>query len=176
MIAAAVLFSFIMSVLLSTFCIHRYHKNAHKPPIASAEMTFRRPAQAFPVSYSSSSARRPSLDSVENQVSVHTFKIPVRFPVWPRGWGGSRPRGEGACRWRRASGLGQLGGEEGTGHLGLIRSHPPGGHPEHSNSPLSSLSGLPGSGGERGAGWRMMGADLYGLRSGPLGYGESGPC
>lgn len=78
-IAAAVLFSFIISVLLSTFCIHRYHKNAHKPPIASAEMTFRRPAQAFPVSYSSSSARRPSLDSVENQVSVDAFKIPVRF-------------------------------------------------------------------------------------------------
>nr|XP_045052048.1 proto-oncogene tyrosine-protein kinase receptor Ret isoform X2 [Desmodus rotundus] len=66
-IAVAVLFSFIISVLLSTFCIHRYHKNAHKPPIASAEMTFRRPAQAFPVSYSSSSARRPSLDSMDNQ-------------------------------------------------------------------------------------------------------------
>ena len=102
MIAAAVLFSFIVSVLLSTFCIHRYHKNAHKPPIASAEMTFRRPAQAFPVSYSSSGARRPLLDSVENQVSVDAFKIPVRFPVWPRGWGGSAPpRGQGACRWRR---------------------------------------------------------------------------
>ncbi|KAM9051696.1 proto-oncogene tyrosine-protein kinase receptor Ret isoform 5-T5 [Megaptera novaeangliae] len=80
-IAAAVLFSFIVSVLLSTFCIHRYHKNAHKPPIASAEMTFRRPAQAFPVSYSSSGARRPSLDSVENQVSVDTFKIP-EDPKW----------------------------------------------------------------------------------------------
>ncbi|XP_024900093.1 proto-oncogene tyrosine-protein kinase receptor Ret isoform X5 [Pteropus alecto] len=80
-IAAAVLFSFIISVLLSTFCIHRYHKNAHKPPIASAEMTFRRPAQAFPVSYSSSSARRPSLDSMENQVSVDAFKIP-EDPKW----------------------------------------------------------------------------------------------
>ncbi|XP_053527406.1 proto-oncogene tyrosine-protein kinase receptor Ret isoform X3 [Artibeus jamaicensis] len=80
-IAVAVLFSFIISVLLSTFCIHRYHKNAHKPPIASAEMTFRRPAQAFPVSYSSSSARRPSLDSVENQVSVDAFKIP-EDPKW----------------------------------------------------------------------------------------------
>ncbi|KAB0403866.1 hypothetical protein E2I00_001742, partial [Balaenoptera physalus] len=51
------------------------------PPIASAEMTFRRPAQAFPVSYSSSGARRPSLDSVENQVSVDTFKIP-EDPKW----------------------------------------------------------------------------------------------
>ncbi|XP_004452169.1 LOW QUALITY PROTEIN: proto-oncogene tyrosine-protein kinase receptor Ret [Dasypus novemcinctus] len=80
-IAAAVLFSFIVSVLLSTFCIHRYHKNAHKPPIASAEMTFRRPAQAFPVSYSSASARRPSLDSMENQVSVDAFKIP-EDPKW----------------------------------------------------------------------------------------------
>ncbi|KAG8523115.1 Proto-oncogene tyrosine-protein kinase receptor Ret [Galemys pyrenaicus] len=80
-IAAAVLFSFIVSVLLSTFCIHRYHKNAHKPPIASAEMTFRRPTQAFPVSYSSSGARRPSLDSMENQVSVDTFKIP-EDPKW----------------------------------------------------------------------------------------------
>ncbi|KAF6317803.1 ret proto-oncogene [Rhinolophus ferrumequinum] len=80
-IAAAVLFSFITSVLLSTFCIHRYHKNAHKPPIASAEMTFRRPAQAFPISYSSSSARRPSLDSMENQVSVDAFKIP-EDPKW----------------------------------------------------------------------------------------------
>lgn len=84
-IAAAVLFSFIISVLLSTFCIHRYHKNAHKSPIASAEMTFRRPAQAFPVSYSSSSARRPSLDSMDNQVSVDAFKIPVRFLVGPQG-------------------------------------------------------------------------------------------
>lgn len=80
-IAAAVLFSFITSVLLSTVCIHRYHKNAHKPPIASAEMTFRRPAQAFPISYSSSSARRPSLDSMENQVSVDAFKIP-EDPKW----------------------------------------------------------------------------------------------
>ncbi|XP_058527543.1 proto-oncogene tyrosine-protein kinase receptor Ret [Ochotona princeps] len=80
-IAAAVLFSFLVSVLLSTFCIHRYHKHAHKPPIASAEMTFCRPAQAFPVSYSSSGARRPSLDSMENQVSVNTFKMPVD-PKW----------------------------------------------------------------------------------------------
>ncbi|XP_036193182.1 proto-oncogene tyrosine-protein kinase receptor Ret isoform X6 [Myotis myotis] len=80
-IAAAVLFSFIISVLLSTFCIHRYHKNAHKAPIASAEMTVHRPAQAFPISYSSSSARRPSLDSMENQVSVDAFKIP-EDPKW----------------------------------------------------------------------------------------------
>lgn len=83
MIAAAVLFSFIVSVLLSTFCIHRYHKHAHKPPVTSAEMTFCRTAQAFPVSYSSSGARRPSLDSMENQVSVDAFKIPVRVPKRP---------------------------------------------------------------------------------------------
>lgn len=62
------------------------------------------------------------------------------------------------------------------GHLGLMRSHPLRGHPEHSSSPLSSLSRLPGRGGEHGAGRRMMGADLYGLRSGPLGYGEGGLC
>ncbi|NP_001393713.1 proto-oncogene tyrosine-protein kinase receptor Ret isoform z precursor [Homo sapiens] len=80
-IAAAVLFSFIVSVLLSAFCIHCYHKFAHKPPISSAEMTFRRPAQAFPVSYSSSGARRPSLDSMENQVSVDAFKI-LEDPKW----------------------------------------------------------------------------------------------
>ncbi|KAM6163284.1 proto-oncogene tyrosine-protein kinase receptor Ret isoform 13-T13 [Rhynchocyon petersi] len=80
-IAAAVLFSFIVSVLLSSFCIHRYHKNTNKPPIASAEMTFRRPTQAFPVSYSSSGTRRPSLDSMENQISVDTFKIP-EDPKW----------------------------------------------------------------------------------------------
>ncbi|KAM6157297.1 proto-oncogene tyrosine-protein kinase receptor Ret isoform 18-T18 [Erethizon dorsatum] len=80
-IAAAVLFSFIVSVLLSTFCVHRYHKHAHKPPIASAEMTFCRPAQAFPVSYSSAGARRPSLDSMENQVSVDTVKI-QEDPKW----------------------------------------------------------------------------------------------
>ncbi|XP_043753890.1 proto-oncogene tyrosine-protein kinase receptor Ret-like [Cervus elaphus] len=83
-ITAAVVFSIVsvlLSVLLSTFCIHRYCKNAHKPPIASAEMTFCRPAQAFPVSYSSSGACRPSLDSMENQVSVDTFKFP-EDPKW----------------------------------------------------------------------------------------------
>ena len=106
MITAAVLFSFIVSVLLSTFCIHRYHKNAHKPPIASAEMTFRRPAQAFPVSYSSSGARRPSLDSMENQVSVDTFKIPVRFSVWQQGQRGSRSRELVGSLWSRAAGEG----------------------------------------------------------------------
>ncbi|XP_016050251.2 proto-oncogene tyrosine-protein kinase receptor Ret [Erinaceus europaeus] len=80
-VAAAVLFSFVVSVLLSTFCVHRYHRGAHKPPIASAEMTFRRPAQPFPVSYASPGARRPSLDSLENQVSVDAFKIP-EDPKW----------------------------------------------------------------------------------------------
>uniref|UniRef100_A0A8C8RUE3 Proto-oncogene tyrosine-protein kinase receptor Ret n=1 Tax=Pelusios castaneus TaxID=367368 RepID=A0A8C8RUE3_9SAUR len=80
-IAGAVLLSFIISVLLSSYFIHRYHKNSPKPPIASAEMTFRRPAQSYPISYSSTNVRRPSLDSVENQVPVDTFKIP-EDPKW----------------------------------------------------------------------------------------------
>lgn len=75
-IAGGVLLSFIISVVLSSYFIHRYHKNAPKTPIASAEMTFRRPAQAYPVNYSSSNVRRPSMDS-ENQMSVDAFKIPV---------------------------------------------------------------------------------------------------
>lgn len=76
-IAGGVLLSFIISVLLSSYFIHRYHKNSPKPPIASAEMTFRRPAQSYPISYSSTNVRRPSMDS-ENQMSVDNFKIPVR--------------------------------------------------------------------------------------------------
>ncbi|XP_043912217.1 proto-oncogene tyrosine-protein kinase receptor Ret [Protopterus annectens] len=80
-IATGVLLSFIISVLLSTYFIHRYHKNSPKPPIASAEMTFRRPAQSYPISYSSSNVRRPSLDSMENQVSMDTVKIP-EDPKW----------------------------------------------------------------------------------------------
>ncbi|KAG8552551.1 hypothetical protein GDO81_004576 [Engystomops pustulosus] len=80
-IACGVFLSFIISVLLSSYFIHRYHKNSPKPPIASAEMTFRRPAQSYPISYSSTNARRPSLDSMENQVSVDTFKIP-EDPKW----------------------------------------------------------------------------------------------
>ncbi|XP_053306575.1 proto-oncogene tyrosine-protein kinase receptor Ret [Spea bombifrons] len=80
-IACGVLLSFIISVLLSSYFIHRYHKNSPKPPIASAEMTFRRPAQSYPVSYSSTNARRPSLDSMENQVSVDSFKI-AEDPKW----------------------------------------------------------------------------------------------
>ncbi|KAJ8250150.1 hypothetical protein COCON_G00220720 [Conger conger] len=80
-IATAVLLSFIVSVLLSSYFIHRYHKSAPKPPIASAEMTFRRPAQAYPISYSANNVRRPSLDSMENQVAIDTFKIP-EDPKW----------------------------------------------------------------------------------------------
>ncbi|XP_075073239.1 proto-oncogene tyrosine-protein kinase receptor Ret [Mixophyes fleayi] len=80
-IACGVFLSFIISVLLSSYFIHRYHKNSPKPPIASAEMTFRRPAQSYPVSYFSTNPRRPSLDSMENQVSVDTFKIP-EDPKW----------------------------------------------------------------------------------------------
>ncbi|XP_039196683.1 proto-oncogene tyrosine-protein kinase receptor Ret [Crotalus tigris] len=79
-IAGGVLLSFIISVVLSSYFIHRYHKNAPKTPIASAEMTFRRPAQAYPVNYSSSNVRRPSMDS-ENQMSVDAFKIP-EDPKW----------------------------------------------------------------------------------------------
>ncbi|XP_078499070.1 proto-oncogene tyrosine-protein kinase receptor Ret [Lissotriton helveticus] len=80
-IAGGVLLSFIISVLLSSYFIHRYHKNSPKPPIASAEMTFRRPAQSYPINYSSTNVRRPSLDSMENQISVDTFKIP-EDPKW----------------------------------------------------------------------------------------------
>ncbi|KAG7462781.1 hypothetical protein MATL_G00188420 [Megalops atlanticus] len=80
-IATAVLLSFIVSVLLSSYFIHRYHKNSPKPPIASAEMTFRRPAQSYPISYSANNVRRPSLDSMENQVAIDTFKIP-EDPKW----------------------------------------------------------------------------------------------
>ncbi|XP_068111575.1 proto-oncogene tyrosine-protein kinase receptor Ret [Hyperolius riggenbachi] len=80
-IACGVFLSFTISVMLSSYFIYRYHKNSPKPPIASAEMTFRRPAQSYPVSYSSNNARRPSLDSMENQVSVDTFKIP-EDPKW----------------------------------------------------------------------------------------------
>lgn len=77
-IATAVLLSFIVSILLSSYFIHRYHKSTPKPPIASAEMTFRRPAQSYPISYSANNVRRGSLDSMENQVAIDTFKIPVR--------------------------------------------------------------------------------------------------
>ncbi|MGH0127440.1 UNVERIFIED_CONTAM: hypothetical protein FKN15_054631 [Acipenser sinensis] len=80
-IAAAVLLSFIISVLLSSYFIHRYHKSSPKPPIASAEMTFRRPAQAYPISYSANNVRRPSLDSMDNQVAVDNLKIP-EDPKW----------------------------------------------------------------------------------------------
>ncbi|KAM9051701.1 proto-oncogene tyrosine-protein kinase receptor Ret isoform 10-T10 [Megaptera novaeangliae] len=62
-------------------CFPEEKKCFCEPEDSQAEMTFRRPAQAFPVSYSSSGARRPSLDSVENQVSVDTFKIP-EDPKW----------------------------------------------------------------------------------------------
>ena len=77
-IATAVLLSFIVSILLSSYFVHRYNKGSPKPPIASAEMTFRRPAQAYPISYSANNVRRASLDSMENQVAIDTFKIPVR--------------------------------------------------------------------------------------------------
>ncbi|KAG7247840.1 hypothetical protein CRUP_005259, partial [Coryphaenoides rupestris] len=74
-IATAVLLSFIVSILLSSYFVHRYNKNSPKPPIASAEMTFRRPAQAYPISYSANNVRRGSLDSMENQVAIDNFKI-----------------------------------------------------------------------------------------------------
>ena len=124
-ITAAVLFSFIVSVLLSTFCIHRYHKNAHKPPIASAEMTFRRPAQAFPVSYSSSGARRPSLDSMENQASEDTFKIPVRFSCGSRAREAALPGSPVGSLCSRAAGEG--GGTEAARLWGLLHPCLPGG-------------------------------------------------
>uniref|UniRef100_A0A8C5AC14 Proto-oncogene tyrosine-protein kinase receptor Ret n=1 Tax=Gadus morhua TaxID=8049 RepID=A0A8C5AC14_GADMO len=80
-IATAVLLSFIVSILLSSYCVHRYNKSSPKPPIASAEMTFRRPAQAYPISYSANNVRRGSLDSMENQVAIDNFKIP-EDPKW----------------------------------------------------------------------------------------------
>lgn len=72
-IATALLLSFIISILLSSYFIHRYHKNSPKPPIASAEMTFRRPAQAYPISFPANNVRRGSQESIETD----TFKIPV---------------------------------------------------------------------------------------------------
>ncbi|KAF1375990.1 hypothetical protein PFLUV_G00225920 [Perca fluviatilis] len=75
-IATALLLSFIVSILLSSFFIHRYHKNSPKPPIASAEMTFRRPAQAYPISFPGN-LRRGSQESIETE----TFKIP-EDPKW----------------------------------------------------------------------------------------------
>ncbi|KAK0149934.1 Proto-oncogene tyrosine-protein kinase receptor Ret [Merluccius polli] len=44
-------------------------------------MTFRRPAQSYPISYSANNVRRASLDSMENQVAIDTFKIP-EDPKW----------------------------------------------------------------------------------------------
>lgn len=72
-IATSLLLSFVVSILLSSYFIHRYHKNSPKPPIASAEMTFRRPAQAYPISFNANNLRRGSQDSIEPD----TFKIPV---------------------------------------------------------------------------------------------------
>lgn len=74
-IATALLLSFIVSILLSSYFIRRYHKNSPKPPIASAEMTFRRPAQAYPISFPANNVRRGSQESIETEA----FKIPVRF-------------------------------------------------------------------------------------------------
>lgn len=76
-VATALLLSFIISILLSSYFIHRYHKNSPKPPIASAEMTFRRPAQAYPISFPGN-LRRGSQDSIETD----TFKMPVSCLFW----------------------------------------------------------------------------------------------
>ncbi|CAG6017827.1 unnamed protein product [Menidia menidia] len=76
-IATALLLSFIVSILLSSYFIHRYHKNTPKPPIASAEMTFRRPAQAYPRNFPANNLRRGSQESIETD----TFKIP-EDPKW----------------------------------------------------------------------------------------------
>ncbi|XP_062257283.1 proto-oncogene tyrosine-protein kinase receptor Ret [Platichthys flesus] len=76
-IATSLLLSFVVSILLSSYFIHRYHKNSSKPPIASAEMTFRRPAQAYPISFPGNNLRRGSQDSIETD----TFKIP-EDPKW----------------------------------------------------------------------------------------------
>uniref|UniRef100_A0A665TRJ8 Proto-oncogene tyrosine-protein kinase receptor Ret n=1 Tax=Echeneis naucrates TaxID=173247 RepID=A0A665TRJ8_ECHNA len=76
-IATSLLLSFVVSILLSSYFIHRYHKNSPKPPIASAEMTFRRPAQAYPISFPANNGRRGSQESIETD----TFKIP-EDPKW----------------------------------------------------------------------------------------------
>ncbi|XP_024863407.2 proto-oncogene tyrosine-protein kinase receptor Ret isoform X2 [Kryptolebias marmoratus] len=76
-IATALLLSFIVSILLSSYFIHRYHKKSPKPPIASAEMTFRRPAQVYPISFPANNLRRGSQESIETD----TFKIP-EDPKW----------------------------------------------------------------------------------------------
>nr|XP_057908550.1 proto-oncogene tyrosine-protein kinase receptor Ret isoform X2 [Doryrhamphus excisus] len=76
-IATALLLSFIVSILLSSYFIHRYHKKSPKAPIASAEMTFRRPAQAYPISFPANNLRRGSQESIETD----TFKIP-EDPKW----------------------------------------------------------------------------------------------
>ncbi|XP_018536505.1 proto-oncogene tyrosine-protein kinase receptor Ret [Lates calcarifer] len=76
-IATSLLLSFVVSILLSSYFIHRYHKNSPKPPIASAEMTFRRPAQAYPISFPANNVRRGSQESIETD----TFKIP-EDPKW----------------------------------------------------------------------------------------------
>ncbi|KAM9364520.1 proto-oncogene tyrosine-protein kinase receptor Ret [Pholidichthys leucotaenia] len=76
-VATALLLSFTVSILLSSYFIRRYHKNAPKPPIASAEMTFRRPAQAYPISFPANNVRRGSQESIETD----TFKIP-EDPKW----------------------------------------------------------------------------------------------
>ncbi|XP_074532014.1 proto-oncogene tyrosine-protein kinase receptor Ret [Halichoeres trimaculatus] len=76
-IATALLLSFIVSIIMSSYFIRRYHKNSSKPPIASAEMTFRRPAQAYPISFPANNVRRGSQESIETD----TFKIP-EDPKW----------------------------------------------------------------------------------------------
>lgn len=78
-IATALLLSFVVSILLSSYFIHRYHKNSPKPPIASAEMTFRRPAQAYPISFPANNVRRGSQESIETD----TVKIPVSCTFHP---------------------------------------------------------------------------------------------
>ncbi|XP_061602024.1 proto-oncogene tyrosine-protein kinase receptor Ret isoform X1 [Cololabis saira] len=76
-IATALLLSFIVSILLSSYFLHRYHKNSPKPQISSAELTFRRPAQAYPISFPANNLRRGSTDSTETEI----FKIP-EDPKW----------------------------------------------------------------------------------------------
>ncbi|XP_008428251.1 proto-oncogene tyrosine-protein kinase receptor Ret isoform X1 [Poecilia reticulata] len=76
-VATALLCCFIISVLLSSYFIHRYHKNSPKAPIAFAEMTFRRPAQSYPISFPANNVRRGSQESIE----ADAFKIP-EDPKW----------------------------------------------------------------------------------------------
>uniref|UniRef100_A0A1A8IE89 Proto-oncogene tyrosine-protein kinase receptor Ret n=1 Tax=Nothobranchius kuhntae TaxID=321403 RepID=A0A1A8IE89_NOTKU len=75
--ASSLLLCFVVFIILSSYLIRLYNKSSPKPPIASAEMTFRRPAQVYPISFPGNNVRRGSQESIETD----TFKIP-EDPKW----------------------------------------------------------------------------------------------